>query len=137
MSANRVKVVVRNYRNALPLPLQFCDSWIVVKENPNKKKRKLPPQKFNFSGQQVIFNISCHLHHFTSSDTGRPIIIEKSPLHSVFSSVTETDFVFICDGTRGKDIVFVFMLFLANTINNEQMTWPMWSSASPFPTNFD
>ena len=77
----------------------------------------LPPQKFHFSGRQVIFYISCHLHLFTNNDTGRPIIIENSHLHSVFSSVTGTDFVCICDDIQGKYIVFVVMLILANSIN--------------------
>ena len=38
MSVKRVEVVVRSYRNALPLPLQSCDSWMSVKENPDRKK---------------------------------------------------------------------------------------------------
>ena len=27
-------------KNALPLPLQSCDSWMFVKENPDRKKKK-------------------------------------------------------------------------------------------------
>ena len=52
-----------------------------------------------------------------NNDTGRPIIIDKSPLHSVFSSLAGTDSVCICDGIWSKYTVFVFMLFLDNTIN--------------------
>ena len=37
MSVKRVEVVVRRKRNALPLPLQSCDSVMVAKENPDKK----------------------------------------------------------------------------------------------------
>ena len=29
---------IGNQWNALPLPLQSCDSWMFVKENPDKKK---------------------------------------------------------------------------------------------------
>ena len=38
VSVKRVEVVVRNYINTLPLPLQSCDSWMVVKGNPDRKK---------------------------------------------------------------------------------------------------
>ena len=31
---------MRSYRNTLPLPLQFCDSWMVLKEIPDRKKKK-------------------------------------------------------------------------------------------------
>ena len=40
MSVKRVEVVVRKLNNALPFSLQSCDSWIVVKENQDRKKKK-------------------------------------------------------------------------------------------------
>ena len=66
-----------------------------VRQNVVENKKKFPlvncfRQKFIFSGQQMILYISCHLHLFMNSDTGRMIIIEISPLH-VFSSATGTD----------------------------------------------
>ena len=38
MSVKQVEVVVKSWKNALPLPLQSCDSWMFVKENPDRKK---------------------------------------------------------------------------------------------------
>ena len=38
MSVKRVEVVVRSQWNALPLPLRSCDSWMFVKQNPDRKK---------------------------------------------------------------------------------------------------
>ena len=38
MSVKQVEVVVKSWKNALPLPLQSCDSWMFVKENPDGKK---------------------------------------------------------------------------------------------------
>ena len=40
MYVKRVEMVVRKQRNALPLLLQSCDSWMFVKENPDRKKKK-------------------------------------------------------------------------------------------------
>ena len=46
MSVKRVEVVVSRQRKALSFPLQSCDSWMVVKENPDRKKnQKNPPQQ--------------------------------------------------------------------------------------------
>ena len=39
MSVKLVEVVARTQRIALPLPLQSCDSWMFVKENPDRKKK--------------------------------------------------------------------------------------------------
>ena len=41
MSVNRVEVVVRSWRNAVPLPLQSCDSWIFMNENPDRNTKML------------------------------------------------------------------------------------------------
>ena len=38
MSVKGVEVVVRIYKNALPLPPQSCNLWMVKKENPDWKK---------------------------------------------------------------------------------------------------
>ena len=40
MPVKQVEVVVRSYRKVLPLPLQPCDSWMLVKENPDRKLKK-------------------------------------------------------------------------------------------------
>ena len=40
MSVKRVEVVLRKLKNTLPLPLQSFDSWMFVKENPDRKKLK-------------------------------------------------------------------------------------------------
>ena len=41
MSVKWVEVAVRSERNNLPLPLPSCDSWMVVKENSDRKKKNL------------------------------------------------------------------------------------------------
>ena len=85
--------------------------------------KRFPPPKFNFSGQQVIFYISCHVHLFTNSDTGRIIITEKSPLHSVFSSVTGTDFICILY-VSGENTLFLFLCsfyLIPLTVNNHSI----------------
>ena len=33
-----VEVVERSYRDGLPIPLLSCESWMFVKENPDRKK---------------------------------------------------------------------------------------------------
>ena len=33
----QLEVLVRTWRNTLPLPLQSCYSWMLVKENPDRK----------------------------------------------------------------------------------------------------
>ena len=41
-----LEVVVRSLWNALPLPLQSCDSWMFVKENPDRKKKQCRATNF-------------------------------------------------------------------------------------------
>ena len=41
MSVKRVKVVERSQRDTLPFPLLTCESWMLAKENPVRKKNKL------------------------------------------------------------------------------------------------
>ena len=38
MSVKRVEVTKESEWNALSLPLQFCISWMIVQENPERKK---------------------------------------------------------------------------------------------------
>ena len=38
-----LEVVVRSYWNVLTLHLQFCDLWMVAKENPSRKNEMLSP----------------------------------------------------------------------------------------------
>lgn len=39
MSAKWAEVVVRSQRDAFPLPLQSCHSWMFVKDNPERRKK--------------------------------------------------------------------------------------------------
>ena len=39
MSLKGIEKVERNERDSLPLPLLFCESWMFVKENTDRKKQ--------------------------------------------------------------------------------------------------
>ena len=55
-------------------------------------------------------------YFFKQWHISRTIITERSPLHNLFSGVTGTNIACICNSIWGKYIVFVFVVFLANTI---------------------
>ena len=42
----RVEVVMRSCRNSLPLSLQSCNSWMVLKENWNRNKNSRQPNPY-------------------------------------------------------------------------------------------
>ena len=49
MSEKQVEVAVRSCeRNVLPLPLQSCDPWMFVEENPDRKKNYLQMTLYSF-----------------------------------------------------------------------------------------
>ena len=55
MFVKRVEVVVSSLKNALPFPLQSCDSWMVVKENPNRKQQKKKKNKKQNKTKKKVF----------------------------------------------------------------------------------
>ena len=52
MSVKWVEMVMKSYRNAFPLPLQPCDSWMFVKENAAEYKLY---KRFTNSNHDMIF----------------------------------------------------------------------------------
>ena len=62
VSAKRVNVVVRSYRNAFLLPLQSCDLWMFVKENPDRKKIIFPTLENEHTWISILTSVPIPLY---------------------------------------------------------------------------
>ena len=113
---NSKRVILRHFlmnhtqrRRKLSFILLFLPYFFIYK--------RFSPQKFKFLWPTgtILYFIMPPSYFSKQWQIGRTIIIERSPPH-LFSGVTGTDFACICNGIQGKYTVFVFVLFLANTI---------------------
>ena len=57
MSVKRVEVAERIWGDSLPIQLLSCESWIFVKQKPDRKKQK--PKKANYALQHVRTESRC------------------------------------------------------------------------------
>ena len=72
MSVKRVEVVERSQMDTLPFLLLFCESWMFVKENPDRKEKTITLKNRFFSNifninirNKFMIGISCSLYSHT------------------------------------------------------------------------